>query len=68
MDNNPELFDDSVMNENILSEGNRIGELAQQFFGADVIIPYSKDKSSMIMETEEAMKQKNTVIAEASFL
>ena len=67
-DNHPELFDDGVMNEQILEGGNKVGELARRYFKADTTVEYVSDKSAMLEETKQLLKQKKAVIAEASFL
>jgi len=66
-DHHRELYDESVMNERILEEGNKVGELARLYFRADITIHYNPDSSVMIRETKEALNQKAAVIAEASF-
>jgi hypothetical protein len=62
-----EAFDDGVMNERILAEGHKAGELAREYFNADAVIPYDSDKSVMIAGTRAVMEQGKAVIAEASF-
>jgi len=67
-DNRPDLYDESVMNEKLLGEGNKVGELARQYFKADATVEFVPKKSVMLEETKELLKQKKAVIAEASFL
>jgi hypothetical protein len=66
-DHHRELFDESVMNERIFTEGYKVGELAREYLNTDTVIPYNSDKSLMIAGTREAVAQGKTVIAEASF-
>jgi len=67
LDHNKDLFDQSVMNERVLEEGNKVGDLARQYFNADVTIPYNPDSSVMIAETQKYLQEKKPVIAEATF-
>lgn len=51
----------------IFETGTRVGELAKGIFGEYIDIEYNKDKSQMIIQTEEALKNKPNIITEASF-
>lgn len=63
----PEEFDDSVMDESVLENGNEVGELAQKLFEEIYIVKYSSDKSEMINQTREYLNDGKRYIAEASF-
>lgn len=67
--NMKDKYDDSVMNEAILDEGSKVGDLAMGYFGDFVEIPYCKgaDKSPMIEATKAEMEKGTPVICEASF-
>ena len=43
--NMPDEFDDSVMNQAILSTGNDVGDLAMGLFGDYTEVPYSESLS-----------------------
>ncbi len=62
----PEVFDRSVLNEAILTQGNEVGDLAMGLFGEYTEVPYG-DLSEMITETEKLLEEHVPVIAEASF-
>ena len=64
--NKPEEFDDSVMNEAVLTTGNEVGDLAMGLFGDFVEVPYG-DLGEMIRITEELIIKKTSIICEASF-
>lgn len=61
-----EVFDDGVMNQSVLEQGNEVGDLAMGLFGEYVEVPYS-DLSEMIKTTDKLMKSDERIIAEASF-
>jgi hypothetical protein len=69
MDKNmPDKFDDSVVDEARLTTGNEVGDLAMGFYGEFMKVPYSKDKSEMIAETQRLLADDSVrVIEEASF-
>ena len=68
MDRNmPEKFDDSGMDESRFAVGNRVGELAREYFGDYAEIPYARDKTEMIRETGRLFQSGTAVICEASF-
>jgi hypothetical protein len=62
----PELFDDSVMDQNVLETGLAVGDLAMGLFGEFREVPYG-DLTEMIAETERLLKDGVENIAEASF-
>ena len=64
--NKPEEFDQSVMNEAVLTQGNEVGDLAMGLFGHYVEVPYGKP-AEMIEATSRLMHSGEKVIAEASF-
>jgi len=59
--------DDSVLNQRVLDTGNRVGDLAMQYFGGYTEVPYSSDKSMMLAETKRLLDAGTAVICEASF-
>jgi len=63
----PEKFDDSVMNQTVLDTGNKVGDLAMEYFGDFTEVEYTPDISKMVAETEKLMKEKTAVITEAAF-
>lgn len=65
--NKPEEFDDSVINQVILDNGSEVGDLAMGLLGDYVEVPYSRDLSQMIADTERLMSEGIKIIAEASF-
>ena len=67
LDHNKEEWDETVLNERIIEQGHKVGDLAQEYFATDITIPYNQDKSRMIMETKNALDKKEVIIAEASF-
>lgn len=64
--NKPEEFDDSVMNQTVLANGNMVGDLAMGLFGDFTEVPFG-DLTEMIAETARLMESGTAVIAEASF-
>ena len=68
MDRNmPEQFDQSVMNEAVLSAGNRVGDIAMSYFGPFSEVPFSEDKAAMLEETKRLVEAGTAVITEAAF-
>ena len=52
----PDQFDDSVVNEHILGEGNRVGDIAMGYFGDFVEVPYNReDYAGMAQLTQELL-------------
>lgn len=64
--NMKDKFDDSVMNEAILKQGNLVGDLAMGLLGEFKEVPYDSPEK-MMNDTAELMKSDVSVIAEASF-
>ena len=64
--NRKEEFDDSVMNESILEQGNEVGDLAMGLLGHFTEVPYGAP-SEMLVSTEKLLLTDEKVIAEASF-
>lgn len=62
-----EQFSNSVANESVLKSGNEVGDLAMGLFGEYEEVPYSKNLSEMILETEKLLKNDVKNICEASF-
>ena len=54
-------------NDAVLDNGTKVGELAKRIFGKYTDIEYNNDKKQMIIQTEEALKNKPNIITEASF-
>ena len=52
--NKPEEFDESVMNQTVLDNGNKVGDLAMGMFGDFVEVPFG-DFGGMIAKTKELM-------------
>ena len=65
--NMPDEFDDSVMNQAILSTGNDVGDLAMGLFGDYTEVPYSESLSEMIPATQKLIDAGVKNICEASF-
>ena len=49
----PEEFDDSVMNQAILSTGNDVGDLAMGLFGEYTEVPFTEKLGDMIPATQK---------------
>ena len=64
--NEPDKFDESVMNEGVLETGNEVGDLAMGLFGDFTEVPFG-NLSTMIKTTQQLINNKTTVITEASF-
>ena len=68
MDTNKlEERDDSLYNQAVLDTGNRVGELARDYFKSYSLVPYSENKRDMLDETKNLLDSKVPVICEASF-
>ena len=64
----PEMFDDSVLNEAVLSQGNVVGDLAMGLFGPYTEVPYCAENLSEMVETTAKLLADGTeTICEASF-
>ena len=66
MQNRPEQFDNSVMDENILNTGTEVGRKARELFGHYTEIPFG-DLKEMVERTKVLINNGEPVIAEASF-
>lgn len=64
--NHPELFDNSVMNQMILENGNEVGDLARGLFGDYTIVEFG-EYPDMLNRTQELLDNGTANIAEASF-
>ena len=62
----PEEYIDT-MNQNVLDNGNEVGDLARSYFGNYSLVRYNEALIKMIMETKEYLKQNKKIICEASF-
>ena len=68
MDNNKaEERDDSLYNQAVLDTGNRVGELAREYFNEYSLVPYSDNIKDMLVETKKLLDSRLPVICEASF-
>ena len=65
--NKPEEAQETA-SENILENGNRVGLLAQQYFGEHSVVGFSFDKSEMAAETQRLIESGTENICEAAFL
>lgn len=64
----PECFDESVMNQAVLSTGNEVGDLAMGYFGSFTEIPFdAHDFNGMACLTRELIERGERVICEATF-
>ena len=54
-------------NESVLRNGIRVGELARELFGEFINIDYEENKSLMLDQTKQYMKNAPNIITEASF-
>ena len=63
----PEEFDDSVMNQAILDNGNEVGDLAMGLFGDYTEVPFDENLGNMIDETQRLLDEGVENICEASF-
>ncbi len=64
--NKPEEFDNSVLNQSVLENGNQVGDLAMGLFGDFTEVPFG-DLSEMLNETRKLIDKGVPVITEASF-
>lgn len=62
----PEEFDDSVIDQNVLNTGSAVGDLAMGLFGPFVEVPFG-DLKDMLRETDRLINAGVPIIAEASF-
>lgn len=66
--NNPDAFDESVMDPAVLATGNEVGDLAMGLFGEFQEIPFNRnDFGSMLRKTKELIQQGTPIITEATF-
>ena len=65
--NKSEEFDDSILCDTVLDNGNDVGDLAMGLFGDYTEVPFSSDLGEMIEKTSELVKAGTSVICEASF-
>ncbi|MCL2704728.1 MAG: DUF2779 domain-containing protein [Spirochaetaceae bacterium] len=66
-ENKREVRDDSILNQQILEAGSRVGDLAMGYYSDYIEVPYNDDKSIMIAETQQVLDAKIKTICEASF-
>lgn len=62
----PEVKED-IDNTVVLDNGNDVHEVARKLFGEDINIEFNENLNEMIKDTEEALKNENAIITEASF-
>ena len=62
----PEKAED-VLSETVMANGNMVGELAREYFGAYELVPFDYQKQVMADKTAELMKAGTENIAEAAF-
>ena len=60
--NKPGEFDDSVLRDTVLDNGNNVGDLAMGLFGDYTEVPFSNDLGEMIEKTSELLKAGTPVI------
>lgn len=65
--NKPELAEDTA-SEQVLANGNKVGDLAREYFGEYSLVECSADKAAMCKQTAELMNSGVENIAEASFV
>ncbi|NLF37334.1 MAG: DUF2779 domain-containing protein, partial [Clostridiaceae bacterium] len=63
----PQEFDNSVLDEAVLENGNDVGELALSIFPDISKVAFESDKQIMINQTKQFIDNKSKYIAEASF-
>ena len=63
----PDEFDDSVMNQSVLSTGNDVGDLAMGLFGDYTEVPFTEKLGDMIPATQRLIDEGVKNICEASF-
>ena len=65
--NKIEERDDSQDNQIVFKTGNRVGELAREYFKNHTLVSYSDNKKDMLEETKRILSSRTPVICEASF-
>ena len=63
----PEMAAD-ILPESVLANGNRVGDLAREYFGEYGLVEFTLDKNAMVRQTEDLIAAGVENIAEASFL
>ena len=58
---------EELNNQVVLDNGNDVHELARKLLGDDINIAFNEDLNEMIKDTQEALKNDNAIITEASF-
>ena len=53
--------------EQVLANGNRVGDLARSYFGNYSLVKYDEVLINMIMDTKKLLKEGKNIICEASF-
>ena len=64
--NKPEEAED-ILPYTILSNGNRVGELAREYFGEYALVEYDRNVLNMCEATKQYLSAGKANIAEASF-
>lgn len=67
---NRNMPDEAVQtaSETVLENGNKVGDLARNYFGTYSLVEYSTDKKIMCRDTERLISEGSSNIAEASFI
>ncbi len=65
--NKPEMKED-VANQGVLDNGTEVGIVAKDLFGSHIDIEFNENLSLMLEDTKKALKNKEVVITEASFV
>lgn len=66
--NLPDEFDTSTTNDEVLSVGKAVGDIAKGYYGEYAEIPYSSDINKMVYETQRHLHAGTPVLAEATFV
>jgi hypothetical protein len=63
----PEQYDESVLPQAVLAQGDVVGDLAMGYFGPYVEVPFTRDFSKVIADTQAFLDEGENVVCEASF-
>lgn len=59
---------ENVLSEQVMHNGNLVGDLARQYFGSYALVEFSYQKEQMTQQTQEYIRQGAETIAEAAFM
>ena len=59
---------ENVLSEQVMHNGNLVGDLARQYFGSYALVEFSHQKEQMTQQTQEYIRQGAETIAEAAFM